>query len=293
MNTYSNAGYFSGGVDAITNTIKSNVNELTPTQIIMFAIVLLFAIAVFLFWKFKPRAEEVTVMGPIELKGAGNGVPSEQKVLFTQSQIDTSLGNNFTYSMFVYMDDSNRERIPLGSPDGEFRFKPFITILGVGTILLDPIHQRARVSVSPLAFKNREQQFTNIDIDNFMVARWNQLTITLEGRTLDVYLNGALAKSALLENVPLVKPVMVTMETSPDFSGQAGLIQAWSRRLTAGAIATNYKRNTDTRGKPLIPDIKPSLGHIWDVMKQGFCDLGFCNISINVGGLEYVDYQYA
>ena len=288
MNAYSNAGYFNN----IVNTAKTEMNvDITPMQIVMFVVALLLIIAGGLFWWFKPRAEEVTLMGPIVLKGAGNGVPSEQKVLFNQSQIESSLGNNFTFSMFVYMDDSNRERIPLGSPEGDFRFKNFITILGVGTILLDPIHQRARVSITPLSRNASPNSL--IDIDNFMVARWNQVTLTLEGRTVDVYVNGVLAKSTLLENVPLIKPVMVTMETSPDFSGQAGLIQAWPRRLTAKAVADNYKRNTDTRGKPLIPDIKPVLTSIWDTMKQGFCEVGFCNISVKIGGLDYVDYQYA
>ena len=288
MNTYPNAGYFNN----IVNTAKTGMNvDITPMQIVLFVLVLLLIIAGGLFWWFKPRAEEVTLMGPIVLKGAGNGVPSEQKVLFNQSQIESSLGNNFTFSMFVYMDDSNRERIPLGSPEGDFRFKNFITILGVGTIMLDPIHQRARVSITPLSRNASPNSL--IDIDNFMVARWNQVTLTLEGRTVDVYLNGVLAKSTLLENIPLIKPVMVTMETSPDFSGQAGLIQAWPRRLTAKAVADNYKRNTDTRGKPLIPDIKPILDSLWNTMKQGFCEAGFCNMSVKIGGLDYVDYQYA
>jgi hypothetical protein len=288
MNNYSNAGYFNN----IVNTAKTEMNvDITPMQIVLFLVAILLIIAGVLFWWFKPRAEEVTLMGPIVLKGAGNGIPSEQKILFNQSQIESSLGNNFTFSMFVYMDDSNRERIPLGSPDGDFRFKNFITILGVGTIMLDPIHQRARVSITPLS--RNVSPNSVIDIDNFMVARWNQVTLTLEGRTVDVYLNGVLAKSTLLENVPLIKPIMVTMETSPDFSGQAGLIQAWPRRLTANAVADNYKRNTDTRGKPLIPDIKPVLDSLWDTMKQGFCEAGFCNISIKIGGLDYVDYQYA
>lgn len=286
MEAYSNTGYFNG----ISNKAKEYNINLSPTQIIIAIVVIIFAIAVVAFWWFKPKPDHVTFMGPIVLKGAGNNVQSEQKILFTQSQIDSSLGNNFTLSLFVYMDDSNRERIPLGSPEGDFRFKNFITILGVGTITLDPIHQRARVSVRPLSSGSQE---TQIVIDNFMVARWNQITITLEGRTLDVYVNGALAKSALLENLPILKPVMVTMETSPDFSGQSGLIQAWPRRLTSNAVATNYKRNTDTRGKPLIPDIKPSIGTLWDMFKKGFCEMGFCNLSIQIGGLDYVDYQYA
>lgn len=272
-----------------SNTAKEYVSGFSNTQIVIFVVTILFAVAVLLFVWLKPKADDVTVMGPFDLKGAGNGVPSEQKVLFTQTQIDSSLGNNFTLSFFVYMDDSNRERIPLTAPDGDFNFKQFITVTGVCTIMLDPIHQRAYVRVAPLG-----KTVTLLQIDNFMVARWNQLALTLEGRTLDVYINGALAKSALLENLPLLKPVVVTMDTSPDFSGQAGLIQAWPRRLTASAIATNYKRNTDTRGKPLIPDSKPVLNSIWTTMKQGFCEAGFCTLSLpTVGGLQYVDYQYA
>ncbi len=265
---------------------------LSTTQIVLIAAVALLVAAVALFWWLKPRADDVTVLGPIELKGAGTdkgGAGDTTKVLFTQSQLDTSLGNNFTLSMFVYMEDSNRERIPLTVPDGDFKFKAFVNVMGVCAIMLDPIHQRAHIYMGTLGGK-----YTHIQIENFMVARWNQLTLTLEGRTLDVYINGALAKSALLENLPMLKPVMVTMETSPDFSGQAGLIQAWPRRLTASAVAANYKRNTDTRGKPLIPDVKPTLGAIWDSMKQGLCDAGFCAFKLpTVGGLEYVDYQYA
>lgn len=273
-------------------TIEKTTTALSSTQITMIIILLLAVLAVLLFWWFKPKPDDVTFMGPIVLKGAGNGGSSEQKVLFTQSQIESSLGNNFTLSLFVYMDDSNRERVPLGYPEGDFRFKPFVTILGVGTILLDPIHQRAHIYLNPLS-KNASNDTTHIQIDNFMVARWNQIALTIEGRSVDVYINGVLTKSALMENVPILKPVSVTMETSPDFSGQAGFIQAWPRRLTSHAISANYKRSTDTRGKPLIPDVEPSFGYIWDKMKQGFCDAGFCNISLQVGGLEYVDYQYA
>lgn len=288
MNVYSNLGF----LDTLSNAAKENNIQLTPNQLIFGIVLSILLIAFGIYWWFKPKPDHVTVMGPMVLKGAGNGVPSEQTVLFNQSQIDTSLGNNFTLSLFVYMDDSNRERIPLGSPDGDFRFKNFITILGVGTITLDPIHQRARISIRPLSSRTAGNE-TELIIDNFMVARWNQLTVTLEGRTLDVYVNGVLTKSTLLQNLPILKPVMITMETSPDFSGQAGLFQAWPRRLTLQAVSDNYKRTTDTRGKPLIPDIAPSLGSVWDQMKKGICDIGMCDISLRVGGLEYIDYQFA
>ena len=248
------------------------------------------------FWWFKPKAKHVTVMGPFVLTG-DNGKPTtgSTKPIFDQAQIFSSLGNNFTLSMFVYMNEVNTERIPMGGPDGDFRFKPFVYVLGVGDILLDPIHQVARVRIKPLtkeAFISPDI-VTNIDIENFMISRWNQLTITVEGRTVDVYLNGSIAKSTLLENLPILNPVGVLLETSPDFSGQAGLFQAWPHRLTEGEIAQNYKRNTDNRGKPLIPDTKYSILQMFRDLRDSICKAGFCDFRFNSDPLKYVEYEFA
>jgi hypothetical protein len=154
-----------------------------------------------------------------------------------------------------------------------------VTDLGVGDILLDPIHQVARVRIKPLTKTAiiQPDMVTNIDIENFMITRWNQLTITIEGRTVDVYLNGALAKSTLLENLPILNPVGVLLETSPDFSGQTGLFQAWPHRLTESAVAKNYKRNTDTRGKPLIPDSSYSFLKMLQNLRDALCKKGWEN----------------
>jgi hypothetical protein len=248
------------------------------------------------YWWFKPKAKDVTIMGPFVLTG-DNGKPTEgsTKPIFDQSQIFSSLGNNFTLSTFVYMNEVTTERIPIAGPEGDLRFKPFLYILGVGDILLDPIHQIARVRIKPLTKTAiiKPDAVTNIDIENFMITRWNQLTITVEGRTVDVYLNGALAKSTLLENLPILNPVGVLLETSPDFSGQTGLFQAWPHRLTESEIAQNYKRNTDTRGKPLIPDSGHSFLKMLKDLWNSLCKKGFCDFRFATGPLKYVDYEYA
>jgi hypothetical protein len=235
-------------------------------------------------------------MGPYVLTG-DNGKPTAGSTvpILDQSQIFSSLGNNFTISTFVYMNEVNSERIPLGGPEGDFRFKPFLYILGVGDILIDPIHQVARVRIKPLTRTAVMQPdiVTNIDIDNFMITRWNQLTVTVEGRTVDVYLNGSLAKSTLLENLPILNPVGVLLETSPDFSGQAGLFQTWPHRLTASEIAQNYKRNTDTRGKPHIPDSSYSFWKMLQDLRDALCKKGFCDFDFKSKALKYVEYEYA
>jgi hypothetical protein len=258
-------------------------------------IIVIILIAALAYWYFKPRAKDATALGPYVLKGASMIQSDENTVVtvFNQSQIDDALGNNFTFGFFVYMDDANRERIPIAGPKGDFRFKTFINILGIGDIVLDPIHQMARLNFKPLTRNTGSLPGATIDIENFMISRWNQLLFTVEGRTVDVYLNGALASSTLLENLPLLNPVGVLLETSPDFSGQAGLFQAWPRRLTTSQVGANYKRNTDTRGKPLIPDVGPKFTDIFKQIPRSLCDLGFCGFRFSVGPMEYIDYEFA
>lgn len=244
-------------------------------------------VGIVLYWWFKPNNLTKTVKGPFVLNG--HATANSTETIFSHNDVETTLGNNFTLSFFVYMDDVNRERISIGGPEGDFRFKPLLYILGVGDILIDPIHQVGHVRIKPL---NPEGK-ASIDVENCMVARWNQLVVTMEGRSVDVYLNGNLASSAVLDNLPSLKPLGVLLEKSPDFAGQTGLFQAWPRRLTEQEIVRNYKRNTDTRGKPLLPDIGPSILDIFRDMGKGLCEVGFCGFRFRTGPLEYVDYEFA
>ena len=246
----------------------------------------IFAVLVWYFW---PRGNDSTVLGPFVLSEQSN--LASAVAVFTQSQVTKSLGNNFSLGFFVYMDKINESRIPFAGSKGDYRFKPFINILGVGSIFIDPVHQEARFSVNTTSPEFGKKG--DLTVDSFPIARWNQVLITVEGRTVDLYVNGVLRTSALLENIPMWTPTGVLLETSPDFSGQAGLFQAWPYRLTESAIMTNYKRNTDTRGKPLIPDVEPSMSEIMKHFKLNLCKYGFCFEKKIKSATEYVDYEYA
>jgi hypothetical protein len=275
--------FFSTATAAVTKPAEN------PSTLFLYIgiIIVLFVVGALVYWWLRPRELSTTVLGPYVLNGTATGNSTE--TIFTQKDVESTLGNNFTLSFFVYMEDVNRERIPIGGPEGDFRFKPLVYILGVGDVLIDPIHQVGRLRIKPL----NPEGLVSIDFDNFMVSRWNQVTVTMEGRSVDIYLNGAIATSTLLDNLPSLKPLGVLLEKSPDFAGQAGLFQAWPRRLSEQEIIRNYKRNTDTRGKPLIPDIGPSIMDIFRNMGKSLCDIGFCGFRFRVGPMDYVDYEFA
>lgn len=270
--------------------------KLTTPTIILVVVGVLIVLGVLIYLYLRKRPQEVTVLGPYNLKGVTNtSSGSSQETLVDSSQLNSSMGNNFTFSMFLYMDDTNAERIPIGGPSGEFRFKPLVYILGVGTITVDPLHQKALLTLQPLTDRavKKVDSPVNVIIDDFLVARWNQLTFSVEGRSVDVYLNGVLIKSALMENVPVLSPVGLVLETIPDFSGQTGLFQAWPRRLTGSEVLLNYKRNVDLRGKPAIPEQTVALSEILKYFKTNLCKIGFCGFKYDVGPLQYVDYEFA
>lgn len=284
------------GARNASNAARNSGSGMSPLLMIALVVATVAVIGGGLYLWFRRRPDHTTVQGPFNLKGVTTSAAgSSQVTILDSSQLQSDTGNNFTISAFVYMDEFNAERIPIAGPAGDFRFKPLIYILGVGTVIIDPIHQKARVSLQPLTDRaiRRIDAPVNIDIDNFVVSRWNQITISVLGRSADVYLNGKLIKSAIMENVPLLSPVGLLLETIPDFSGQAGLFQAWQRRLTADEVMRNYKRNVDLRGKPFIEIEGLTWGEVWDNFKKQLCKVGFCGFKYDIGPLQYVDYDFA
>lgn len=279
---------------------------MNPRFIFLIVVLLIIAGAIVYILYFMPKSDETTVLGPFVL----NGIPSEAdssgsklESVLTARQLSTSLKSNFTVSFFIYMDKLNMERIPFAGPEGEYRFKPLVKLIGVGEFVLNPVHQRALLRLTPLVPSVMNGKFKTppyAEITNVMNSRWNQITITLEGRSIDIYLNSKHATSLILENLTWTNPTGMLLETSPDFWGQAGMIQAWPRRLTEREIVENYKRVTDLRGKPNIPDAKPTFKSIWQELYKLMCKAGFCPNSgkgsqgrLRTNGLEYVDYEYA
>jgi len=279
---------------------------MNPRFIFLIVVLLIIVVGIVYVLYFMPKSDETTVLGPFVL----NGIPSEadsggsklQSVL-TARQLSKSLKSNFTVSFFIYMDKLNMERIPFAGPEGEYRFKPLVKLIGVGEFVLNPVHQRALLRLTPLVPSVMNGNFKPppyAEIEKVMNSRWNQITIAVEGRSIDIYLNSKHATSLILENLTWTNPTGMLLETSPDFWGQAGMIQAWPRRLTEREIVENYKRVTDLRGKPNIPDAKPTFKSIWHELYKLMCHAGFCpnnrkgsQNGRNTNGLEYVDYEYA
>ena len=276
-------------------------------RILLVVIVLILIIGCVVYWfvfRKKPRYAEAKgpyVLGPMNMPNRPKPV-EKWTSLIPADKLANVQSNNFTCSFFLYIDDANRERIPINNAGYNFQY-----ILSIGNaigVTIDPIRQTMRVTMvmQPVMGATSTKEpipLIPIDIENVMIAKWNQIAISIEGRTIDIYLNGKLVKSKLMDNLPWSQMGNLALNNSPDFTGQAALFQVWPTRRTMNQIMENYKRNTDPRGKPLVPDVrsKPTLRDALRLFRDQLCNTtGFCGFSLLIKDLDplhYVEYEFA
>lgn len=259
------------------STMESYTSYIVPAALVLIVV----ALVAYYFW---PKSKTVVIMGPYNVYGASmSELPNVS--LFDQSQISTGFTNNFTFSSYIYISDVTK---PIFT--GSQKPSTLIELTGAGTIVVDTQHDSAQIQLTPM---NGSSGTNVITIPQFMSARWNQLLFSVEGRTVDAYLNGALVSSTLLPDVPRASPTQITLFPQPGFDGQVGYIQAWNRRLTMTEIVANYKATSDRKGKPYIPDTPFKWSDILNFLERGFCKIGICpNKEAPRNPLQFIQYEY-
>lgn len=271
--------------------------EMSPKQriYITLVIVLVLIAAIALWVSRKPK--DVLALGPFNVGGVGGG--ERWLPVFTPEQAAKVRGNNCTFSFFVYAKDVSQAVGALREDGTQY----LVTVGNVVGVTFDTINQNAIVDVlqaPPHAYKSmnmpvgKEGRVRSMTVKNVMVSKWNQITVSIEGRSMDAYINGRLVASAQLDNIPNAQLGGILLNQSPDFSGQTCLFQMWPERRTSKQVLENYQRNTDLRGKPIVPDPSLSWGNVWERAKKALCDgSGLCSVQIQAGPLEYVEYEFA
>lgn len=269
--------------DIVRPTMSGYSSYVVPAALVL----LLVVFVAYYFW---PRDKNIVVLGPYNVYGA-SAITRPNVQLFDQSQVSQGFTNNFTFSIYIYVSDGTK---PIFT--GTQTPNALIELTGAGTLVVDTNHESAQIQLTPMTSSTSPGGTPNsvITVSNFMSARWNQLLFSVEGRTVDAYLNGSLVSSTLLPDVPRASPTQITLFTQPGFDGQVGYAQAWGRRLTMTEIMANYKATSDRKGKPYIPDLPFKWSDLLNIIEKGFCNIGICvnNDSASKNPLQYIQYEY-
>lgn len=87
------------------------------------------------------------------------------------------------------------------------------------------------------------EALTPCDIREVPLQRWVNLTVVVSGRTMDVYVDGKLTRSCVLDSVVAVPNGKLTLRMGDynGFGGRVSYVQMWASQLTPDAIYGVYQ----------------------------------------------------
>jgi hypothetical protein len=164
--------------------------------------------------------------------------------------LDTTNNNssNFTYSIWFYIDDWNyrygEPKVIFGRmTDGSTTKEPCPTVvLGAN---------QNNIVVSLAVYPNEDTKpekgskytINNFAIANIPIQKWVNLLISVYGRTMDIYIDGKLVRTCILDGVAAIDsaaPVYIT--PSGGFSGWTSTFQYWSDSTDPQKAWNIYKK---------------------------------------------------
>ena len=166
------------------------------------------------------------------------------------ADLDTSNSNssNFTYSIWFYIDDWNYR---YGEPKVIFgrMTEGATTKEPCPTVVLGANQNNIAISLAVYPGENNTPEdgskyaINNFAIANIPIQRWVNLFISVYGRTMDVYIDGKLVRTCVLDGVAAidsVAPVYIT--PSGGFSGWTSNFQYWSESSDPQKAWDTYKK---------------------------------------------------
>jgi len=258
--------------------VKQNGGMITSIIFVVLAGIVLYVVYSYLYPADDPSyilfldKEMDSRAGPIRLKNEG-----KTPAIFT--------GGDFTLSFWIYVDDFNynvakyKPLFNIGPHlvDGTDQTKS--AMVGLLTPYKNGLMIRSATKNAPTAIpditvpSNRNSMLAGqtsasmfqdtleapCDIKDVPLQRWTCVTIVSSGRTVDVYMNGKLSRSCVLDSildVP-IKPCYLSLGT---FGGRFATVQMWNTQLTPDVVHSIYMMGPSQSKHNVLTDITKYLG---------------------------------
>lgn len=245
-------------------------------------------ISIFLYFILRRSiVQQTTVRGPLQLSSKVVAIGSENFSTIDSSTEFLKDGQG-TFQFFVYLDqlartgehvdcgqDTNQPSCDTGlynqcscasSSDCEncahAGYKHLVSLYGVYTLEIMNVPDASRpnsVAVQLAVRTNTEDstgvqlvQIETIPLPPLSQQKWTMVTISREGRRIDVYYNNSIVSSSKTMNMISVtnvngSPVMIG---DSGLSGQIAVLSFFPNRYSIQDVTTAYTKFTDTRGNP-------------------------------------------
>ena len=164
--------------------------------------------------------------------------PGNKLVKIPSSKIAANKNsNNYAYSIWFYVSDwqyrlsSEKSLITRNSNSGNGASNPHIVLASHTNDI--------KINVDTVGSSNKG---SDCSIRNFPLQRWVNLIVSLNGRTLDVYLDGKLVRTCILPGV--AKPIGesdIQITPGGGFAGWTSRLKYWAQPLNPQEAFNVYK----------------------------------------------------
>jgi len=185
-----------------------------------------------------------------DVHGIQNGIVNGQtpSVVSASSLSENSNSNNFAYSVWFYVNDWNYR---YGEPKVIFGRMGSVSTIGGGSIdgingidpcpavVLGAVQNNISVAVGCYPGADTVPTITGgksvvhtCNIANVPIQKWVNLTLSVYGRTLDVYIDGKLVRTCLMPGIAMINTNSdIYITPKGGFNGWTSKLQYWSNAL--------------------------------------------------------------
>jgi len=160
------------------------------------------------------------------------------------SNLVSSTSTNYSYSVWFYVEDWNykygQQKVLLQRLTTDA--KPS-TIIALAPFQNDLVVSILTYPNSDVASKKTSSTNFDCTVKNVPIQSWVNALISVNGRTLDIYLDGKLVKTCVMPGVAvLVQNTPVTITPNGGFSGFTSNIEYWAKASTPQEAWNIYRK---------------------------------------------------
>lgn len=205
----------------------------------------------------------------------------------TSKKMKENNSSNFTYSIWFYVDNWN----PSG---GAHLFDVLSTAPLPGSSSIDPLSVQFDSNINNLNIAVECYQGGHrsagsagtgqppipspttthqCNVQNFPLQKWVNLIISVEGRTMDIYLDGKLVKTCVLPGPANMSTISGVNVTSPGFSGMTADLTYWSTATNPQGAYNIYASGFGGMGSSFFNKYKLRIAFLEDNKEKGHFDI--------------------
>jgi len=166
---------------------------------------------------------------------------ARQSDVISPSTLPSNTSTDYTYSVWFFISDWNyrlgEPKVIFGRTDSNNDPSPSVFL----SPSINNIHISMAVYPSQTVTTSSARIHTCV-LENVPLQKWTNMTISLEGRAMDVYLDGKLVRTCMMPGVPKADPASNLLVT-PDggFNGYVAALKYFGRAISPSEAYDIYK----------------------------------------------------